>query len=351
MDLIEFRRALRRHVHASLLAAILVLVVGFVEIGHPAQTYEATSTVLVTPRAEKFQNASETVLRVILPNVVVIAQSQSLFDVAKVAVPSAYRNTPVSVASALDSVASSLTVSAISKDPSAAIAWSDALAHALVARMKTDAYLDVQLLDPAEAAGVTGRKARLLSFGAVFALAVFSFILAAFGAQRLEEARDVAGALRRRGVRVLGSIATGRRHRRKADSLAAVVAVLLQDDYESGQVLVTALDDSALASWLADLLQRGEENLAGARVLGAEPEVARLAVGAGPLLDQLCLRASIDQDCPPCVLAADARRSSIGTIAAGVRRMEQAGAQCRGVVLVNESRGFRRPGADRELVS
>jgi hypothetical protein len=352
MDLIEFRRALRRHLRASLVVAILVLCIGLLTIGHPPQKYEASSTVLVTPRAERFQLASESVLRVILPNVIVVVQSQSLHAAAQPAVPPAYAHTPISVAAAFDSEASSMLVSVDSQNANAAIAWSGALSRALVERMKNDPYLAAQLLDPADGAGVTGRKARILSFGAVFVLALFAFLLVAFGAQRLEEARDNAGALRRRGIRVLGSVATARRHRHKANQLAAVVAVLLQDDYETGHVVVTALEDPSLSDWLAELLRRGSDELADARTATSQPGVPRLGVTAGPLVDQVCLRALIDGTYPPCVLAADARASSINDIAAGVKTLEQAGVPCRGVVLINDARRIgRRKSRDGALAA
>ncbi len=341
MDLIEFRRALRRHVRASVVVAILVLCVGLVSIGHPPQKYQATSTVLVTPRAERFQLASATVLRVILPNVVVIAQSQSLHKAAAPSVPVEYGSIPVSVAATYDAQASALAVSVDSQNANAAIAWSTALSRALVERMKTDPYLDIQLLDQADGAGVTGRKARLLSFAAVFVLALFAFLLVAFGAQRFEEARDTSGALRRRGVRVLGTVGTARRHQRKAYQLASVVAVLLQDDYDAGRVVVTAVYDRSLSDWLAKLLRRGAKELAEGRTPISTPGVPRLGVVAGPLLDQVCLRALVDEEYPPCVLAVDARTSSIQDIAAAVKTIEHAGIPCRGVVLVNDSRRVR----------
>jgi capsular polysaccharide biosynthesis protein len=342
VDLIELRRALRRHLRASVVVAILVLCVGLVTIGHPAQTYDASSTVLVTPRTERFQQASETVLRVILPNVVVVVQSRSLHTAAAPLVPAAYTQTPISVTAAYDAEATALTVTANSQDANAAIAWSGALSHALVDRMKTDPYLDVQLLDPADGAGVSGRKARLLSFAAVFVLALFSFLLVAFGAQRLEEVRDTAGALRRRGVRVLGTVGTARRHQRKAQQVATVVAVLLQDDYESDRVVVTAQHDPSLVDWVTQLLQQGVDDLAEGRVGSAEPGVGRVSVVAGPLLDQLCLRAHLDNDYPPCVLAIDARTTSIHDVVTAVKTIEHAGIPCRGVVLVNDSHRIRR---------
>jgi hypothetical protein len=341
VDLIELRRALRRHLRASVVVAILVLCIGLVTIGHPAQTYEASSTVLVTPRTERFQDASETVLRVILPNVIVVVQSRSLHNAAEPLVPAAYIQTPITVAAAYDVQATALTVSASSRNANAAIAWSGALSHALVDRMKTDPYLDVQLLDPADGAGVTGRKARLLSFGAVFVMALFSFLLVAFGAQRLEEVRDTAGALRRRGVRVLGTVGTARRHQRKAQQVATVVAVLLQDDYETDRVVVTARHDPSLVDWVTQLLQQGVEDLAVGRAGSPEPSVDRVVVAAGPLLDQLCLRAHLENDYPPCVLAIDARTTSIQDVVTAVKTIEHAGIPCRGVVLVNDSHRIR----------
>ncbi len=292
----------------------------------------------------------------ILPNVIVVAESGALRSAALPRVAALYAHIPVSISAVFDSQATTLLLSASSVNADAAIAWSGALSHALVDRMKNDPYVDAQLLDPAEGAGITGKKARLLSFGAVFVLALFSFVLVAFAAQRLEEARDVAGALRRKGVRVLGSIATGRRHRRKADRLAAIVAALIQDDYEEGRVVVTALTDPSLAEWLADLLAEGESDLAEIHAATMEPDAFspfgatqagegddRLGVVVGPLLDQLCLRALVEHEYPACVLAVDARTSSVSEIAAGVRTLERAGVTCRGVVLINDARRPHRP--------
>jgi hypothetical protein len=314
--------------------AILVLSIGVLGIGRSAQKYEATSTILITPRAERFQLASESVLRVILPNVELLAESQSLQKQATPTVPAEFTTIPISVTASLDTTDSSLFLNVDSKDANTATAWSGALARTLVERMKNDPYLGIQLLDPAQGAVPTGRRVKIVSFVALFAFAIFAFVLVAFGAQRLEEARDVVGALRRRGVRVLGAVGASRR-RGGRDGLQAIVAVLLSDDYDDGDVVVTAMNDPSLAEWLVDRLDREEERF----VVEESPGVGILpGIGAvaGPPVGELCLRAS-SEDLAACVLAVDERASSVTEIVASVKLMQQAGVACRGVVLIRGS--------------
>jgi hypothetical protein len=363
MDLIEFRRSLRRHARASLVVAILVLGFGVASTGGPRANYAATSTVLVTPRAERFQLASASVLRVILPNVIVVARSDSLRSAAASHVQPAYTRTPISVDAAFDSQASTLFLTTQSKDANAAVAWSDALARALTERMKNDKYLVAQVLDVAQGAVLTGRRVRVLGIAASFGLALLAFVLVAFGMQRLEESRDVTGALRRRGVRVLGSVAASRRRRWKADQLSVIRAALVPDDEEDGRVLVTALSDESLSRWLADRLDEGadlqevrDEMWPRDRQLETVefPERASergLSAIASPLVEQLCLRATLE-DWRACVVAVDDRMSSVADVVSGVKMLEHAGIACRGVVLIHGARYVRRSKSrEKEIVS
>jgi hypothetical protein len=269
-----------------------------------------------------------------------VTRSESLHAAAAPKVAPPYRQVPVVVDASFDSQASSLFVTATSKDPTAAIVWSGAIAHALELRMKGDLYLTVQVLDVAEGAGVTGKKVRVLGIATSFMLALLAFVLVAFGTQRLEESRDVAGALRRHGVRVLGALAASRRYRRKADQLSVIQAALAPDDDDEGTLLVTALDDQSLAQWLARRLDESE----GTTQLGDPTRAAggyRLRAVAGPVVEPLALRASID-DCDACVVAVDDRMSSVAEVVAAVKTLREAGIECRGVVLVHGSRHVRQ---------
>ncbi len=124
-----------------------------------------------------------------------------------------------------------------------------------------------------------------------------------------------------------------------------MVAVLLQDDDETDRVVVTAQHDPSLVDWVAQLLQQGVDDLAEGRVESSEPSVNRLRVTAGPLLDQMCLRAHLDNEYLPCVLAVDGRTASLQDVVTAVKTIEHAGIPCRGVVLVNDSHRIRRRGA------
>ncbi len=341
MDLIEFRRALRRHLRASIVVAILVLSIGVLAIGRSPQKYEATSTILITPRAERFQLASETVLRVILPNVVVVAESESLQKQAAPSVPAEFVDVPITVTSSLDNQDSSLFVNVEAKDPDTATAWSGALARTLVTRMKNDPYLGIQLLDPASGAVVTGRRVKIISFVALFAFAFFAFVITAFGAQRLQEARDVVTALRRRGVRVLGSVNATRR-RGGRDGLQSIVAVLLGDDFANGRVVVTSLGDAQLAPWLVDRFDREDERFV-VEASASTPALPGIGAVAGPPVAEACLRAATE-DLSACVLAVDDRASSVTEITSAIKMLQQAGVTCRGVVLVRGAHGYRHPG-------
>jgi hypothetical protein len=346
MDLIEFRRSLRRHLRASLAAAIVVLlVVGLTTSRGGNVKYKATSTVLVTPRAERFKGASASVLRVILPNVIVVVRSDSLRKAAAGDVPAPFLDDPIVVDAAFDNQASALFISVQSKSAASAVAWSGALARALTQRMSSDPYLAVQVLDVANGATLSGKRVRLLGIVASAGLALAAFVLVAFAAERLEESRDIAAALRRRGVRVLGSVAATRRYRRKTDALTVIQAALIRDDQEGGQLVVTTLGDPALAAWLAAGLRSSEPPIGGVDdpSVGAYPSgypgghlgLRDLDVVAGPSVDQMAMSTHA---AGPCVLAVDGGGPSIAEILAGLHALEQAGITCRGVILV---RGVR----------
>ena len=345
MDLIEFRRALRRHLRVALVAAIAVLSVGLVGLRSSPVNYTATSTVLVTPRAERFDVASATVLRVILPNVALIAKSESLRADAAPHVPKAYSKSRVVIDATFATDASTLLVSARSRDAAAAIAWSVAEARALTDRMKDDKYVAVQSLDFAETAALTGARVRLLGVASAVGLAFVAFVLTAFGAQRLEESRDITGALRKRGVRVLGSVIPGRR-RRLDDELAAIRGALAPDDENDARLVVAALTDKSLAHWLAAGLDEGRGESGVWEPPCAEPLVAPAgasgrAPGADPFFPEVPVEAAL-RDHQSVVLVADDRVSSVAEITEGVESLRRSGVACRGVVLVRGGPGLRR---------
>ena len=337
MDLIEFRRALRRHLRVALVAAIAVLSVGLVGLRSSPVNYTATSTVLVTPRAERFDVASATVLRVILPNVAIIAKSESLRAEAAPHVPKAYAKSNVEIDATFATDASTLLVSARSGDAAAAIAWSVAEARALTDRMKDDKYVAVQSL--------TGARVRLLGVVSAVGLAFVAFVLTAFGAQRLEESRDITGALRKRGVRVLGSVIPGRR-RRLDDGLAAIRGALAPDEGNDARLLVAALTDKSLAHWLAAGLDDGSGESGVWEPPFAEPLLAPAgasvaAPGADLALHEVGFEAAAEEH-QPVVLVADDRVSSVSEITEGVELLRRSGVVCRGVVLVRGGPGLRR---------
>jgi hypothetical protein len=350
VDLIEFRRALRRHLRVSVVVALMVLAVGLSTTRGTQVKYQATSTVLITPHSERFGNASASVLRVILPNVIVVVRSDSLRADAAARVPAIYRDTPIVVDAAFDNQASVLFVTVTSKVAPAAIAWSAALAQSLSERMKTDKYLEAQVLDPAQGAGLTGKRVRSLGVIASVMLAMAAFVLVAFAAQRLEESRDVANALRRRGVRVLGTLATTRRHRRTADALSVIRAALMREDGET-PLFVTALTDANLAHWLANRLRRADEEapsptstptstptspstLPFGAALDSPGRPQYLDATAGPLVAQLVLMSAAAVNAAY-VLAVDDRVTSVAEVLTGLHELDAAGIRCYGVVLVH----------------
>jgi hypothetical protein len=352
VDLIEFRRALRRHVRSSLVVAIVVLCFGLFATRGIQVKYEATSSVLVTPRAERFQGASASVLRVILPNVIVLARSDSLRAEAVSRVPAEYAATPVVIDAAFDQQASAMFITALSKDGPAAAAWSSAIARSLSERMKNDPYLIVHVLDPAEGATPTGRRVRILGVIESFGFAVAAFVLVAFGAQRFEESRDVAGALRRRGVRVLGSVIATRRGGARRDGLSVVLSALLHDGHDDGRLLVASLDDERLARWLADRVNEAERSNGNAEAVepGVVNGTGRLDAIAVPLAREFSLW-SMMRDFPSCILAVDDRVSSLAEILAGVELLGAAGIVFRGVVLVRATRSARLKSREGQLHS
>ena len=260
--------------------------------------------------------------------------------------PSEYVDVPIAVDADFDTQASAMFLVVRSKNAAAAVAWSATLARSLQERMKDDTYLAVEVLDPAERASSTGQKVRLLGIIESFGLAFAAFVLVAFGLQRLEESRDVPAALRRRGVRVLGSVVATRANRARPDGVSVLLAALVRDElaelvrdeHEDERVLVTALADRGLAEWLVDRLNEAQYPLLGrdsVRFLDAVP---------GPLLHEFQLWSMVGER-PSCIVAVDGNVSSVAEIVSGVQLLDEAGVLCRGVVLIRGSadRSFEEP--------
>jgi hypothetical protein len=204
VDLIELRLALRRNWYIGLAAALLVALLGILSLDGSAPRYRATSSLIATPRAERLPSGSTAVLRVLLPNVVELAESDRLADDAARILQE--RPTGIDVSAEFEEGTGVLAVVASALDGERAIAWSRATAQALAEWYEDDSYLAVEPVDAAVSASQPGPLEQHADLGAVILLSLLAGIIAVFAAQRARESSDVVGRLRRAGIRVVGEL-------------------------------------------------------------------------------------------------------------------------------------------------
>ena len=209
MDLIELRQALRRGWYVGLLVAALVGVVGFVALGPGDDRPRARTTLVVTPRAERFQTVSPGVLRIVLPNVLVVARSADLreeaAEIVELAAPDVLDAT-VRVEGGFLPESGVLTITVASRSGAAATAWSAAIGEALEDRYDDDEYLEVSVLDRATSASPPPPAQRAVDLAGVTLVALFAGLLSVFALQRLRDSGDIVGRVRRGGLRVIGEL-------------------------------------------------------------------------------------------------------------------------------------------------
>jgi hypothetical protein len=211
VDLIELRQALRRGWVFGVVAMLLVGIAGTLALGPAESRFAARSTLVVTPRAEVFESVSTGVLRVVLPNVLVVARSANLEEDARARAAGSARDTEVETEATFVRDSGVLTLTTRSPDHDAAIAWNLAISAELVERYEADPYLIVDALDEATSAAIPGVVERNIDLIGVAILALFAGILAIFTAQRLRESGDIVARIRGGGLRVLGEVAVRRR--------------------------------------------------------------------------------------------------------------------------------------------
>jgi hypothetical protein len=204
MDLIELRLALRRNWYIGLAAAVLVAVIGILSLDGSAPRYRATSTLIASPQAERLPSGSTAVLRVLLPNVVELAESDRLArDAARILQEDP---TGIEVVAEFEEGTGVLSVVASALDGQRAIAWSRATAQALVEAYEDDPYLGIEAVDAAIDASQPGALEQHVDLAAVLLLSLLSGVIAVFAAQRVRESSDVVSQLRRAGIRVVGEL-------------------------------------------------------------------------------------------------------------------------------------------------
>ncbi len=332
MDLIEFRRAMRRFLGIGLVAGILVLGIGIFTVGGYDSQYSATSTVLLNPKTDRFQGASSSLLRVILPNVVVLAKSNALRSDAASRVPAALRNAPVTVDASVDVDTSVLAITATSTDAAAAVRWSAATAQAVVKRLADDQLLSGEVIDLASSAVPDGRTRQRVGIAGSLVLALVAFVLTVFVAQRVTESRDVAAALRKRGVRVLGDLSTSALRNDAEEMHVAIAGIAMAVGASVSRVVVTAFEDAVLVRQFTEMFVDEARIVAGSSVGHAEsPE--DLAV-PGPLIDQLVSLQTVVGQREACLVLVDRRRRSVDEVVAGMASLHDMHIPAAGVVLV-----------------
>ena len=352
MELIEFRRALRRFWVGSLVCALAVFAVGMLTVAQKGRTYSATSTVLLTPRPNAFENASASVLRVILPNIVARVQSREIRSRVRKDVPASLRGVPITVEANMSADDGVLSVTASSTSPEAAVLWSRALANAIVTKTDNDKYLVAESLDPA-VSPTSVRTVQITGLGGSFLLALLTFVLVAFAAERIRDSRDVATALRRRGVRVLATVRGSQKLDRSTRASLLEIAASLEPGLaaSSPRIIFTGLSADGLAGWVAEGLADVSMDLDGDAPINWEASngeyrsngrTRALVIEHGPRANALFELTALARTDGVCVVVADEGLSSIEEIMIAVAGLTGAGIRHGGVVLVRTNGRFRR---------
>jgi hypothetical protein len=284
VDLIELRQALRRNWVFGVVAMLIVGIAGTTALGPAESRYAARSTLLVTPRAEIFSSVSTGVLRVVLPNVLVVTRSADLEADARTRAGSA-RDTAVETEATFVRDSGVLTVTTRAADARGAITWNHAIAAELVERYEDDPYLIVESLDEATSAAIPGVVERNIDLIGVAILALFAGVLALFTAQRLRESGDIVARIRSGGLRVLGEVAVrGRRDGARAalsgDERVRRLALALSSTpgVDASVRIVVVAAETRPATAVVNAMRVGLSNIG----LGTRHEVV-----LGPQLDDL----------------------------------------------------------------
>lgn len=336
MDLIELRQALRRWWIHGVITFLVVAIGATIALG-PAETrYGASSTLVVAPRAERFESVSTGVLRIVLPNVIAVARSHEVHD-AVAARLGPLGDEAVSIDGTFVHDSGVLTLTARSPSGAAALAWSVAAAEEIAQWYEDDDYLVVDVLDRARTANALGPVDRAIDLTGVAILSVFAGILAIFALQRLRETGDIAARVRSDGLRVLAELVVPGRDRRpsfKQDAQAGRLALSLvaADGTDDDVRFVIASNETRQSLAVVDAARAGLHQAGLHR---------RHKVVLGPDLKDLPRLRQATHGDGRCVAVLDSTEG-IDSFARDVNALLDAGIPVIGVVIVHR-RLLRRP--------
>ncbi len=209
MDLRQILRTIRANLVVAVVVFVICLGAGVGGAVIPAKEYKASVVLLALPSKTSNDPASDvTSIQVVIPQLVVEAESPAVATAAKRLVPASYRNASVTITSTGDPGSNSLSVSASSADPHVAKAYADAVSAALIPLTKKQLASVVQLDQLGSALLPTKpSNPRTTVLVASFVFAVIAAIFAALAASGIRRRfRQVDEVRARVGMPVLAEV-------------------------------------------------------------------------------------------------------------------------------------------------
>ena len=329
MDLIELRLAIRRNWVFGLVAIVLVAVGGLLTLPPREAQHEATATMAVSPRAERLDSTA--VLRVLLPNVLALVESDRLLEAA--AEITHDDPTGVGVAAAFEEGTGVLVVRTRADGSATAVAWSRAVERAVLDAYEDDPYLLVASIDPASTASRAGVLSQQIDRVAVLLLALMAGLLTVFTAQRIRESGDIAGRLRSGGIPVVAElpIASSRRGRdgrtTEYDERRLALTLSSGPGIEPGTRFVVVGESVGSTIAVVDAVRSG---------LAAVGRDEQHRVALGPAMRDLRGLQQAANGSGVCIAVLD-QRERVDRFMAGVRALGDAHVPLAGVVVVRKA--------------
>jgi Mrp family chromosome partitioning ATPase len=182
----------------------------------PPETYTASATVQVFP-AGGVNNLNDGAVSLLMPAVVVRADSQAFANTVGLSLPAAIADAPVTVSTSADTISGLLTVTASSRDRSVVALWANAYAGELIVSPGSVAgYADLRAVSSAGAPSVSTSDQKAMAAGVALAVLLISVLGAlCLDALRIQRA-DPERRTRRYGAPVLAVVPKLRRLSRQA---------------------------------------------------------------------------------------------------------------------------------------
>jgi Mrp family chromosome partitioning ATPase/capsular polysaccharide biosynthesis protein len=200
---------------------LLILIIPLVAVAavwksRPPETYTASATVEVFP-AGGVTDLNDDAVSLLMPALLVWANSQAFASSVSLSVPAAIADAPVTISTSGDTTSGLLSITASSTDRSAVAQWANAYAGELIVSPGSVAgYADLRAVSSAGAPSVSTSDQKAVAAGAALAALLIS-VLAALGLDALRIQRaDPERRARRYGAPVLAVVPKLRRRSRNA---------------------------------------------------------------------------------------------------------------------------------------